>query len=493
MLNTRFEYVYIIGLYAFVSLSLGIFYMLWKRKKRFFAALFVLTAAIAGDQFLYGYANLKYRLISPVEKKDANTMISQYAFQEYRKREIIMDTWLFRSFRSALEEVPTAFDASGSFPYFDPRSNKAMKANVNDILYELRIGTFPLFEEATTMKFIDLIRHGSTAYDSWDKKKRCAYLNILQCAIGIIDERTIHALVWDINKYFLALSSHNGQILLLLKSGIKDGYNSLASDNTPWRTKNVTESLVIQLILQANSRRGPSNSTAEILNATVNYYAFLYMAQTPAQIIDHIYKQNFSLNANTFVRFKDYDMLVNLFETDSYGIPEINMRKKILQDMGISEPIIRFFNKTQLINPGEYFSYLESGDIKKDIIYIEAANRINNAGLLTHESARRPQFSYTIEEYNPNLLRLSYKVNQAGCLYLSDCYDKYWKARIDGKITAVHKANGAFKAIALPEGSHRVEFIYDPLFFRVTMYLYYATIFLCLSFLLYTPFYKRKW
>jgi uncharacterized membrane protein YfhO len=53
-------------------------------------------------------------------------------------------------------------------------------------------------------------------------------------------------------------------------------------------------------------------------------------------------------------------------------------------------------------------------------------------------------------------------LSQAGWLILSDAYYPGWQATIDGAPTEIHLANGAFRAISFPEGTHTVEFRYQP-------------------------------
>src|SRR3989344_832794 len=52
-------------------------------------------------------------------------------------------------------------------------------------------------------------------------------------------------------------------------------------------------------------------------------------------------------------------------------------------------------------------------------------------------------------------------------LFLSDNYYPGWKAYIDDKETKIFRANYTFRAIYLPEGSHLVKFVYQPLSFKV--------------------------
>ena len=71
-----------------------------------------------------------------------------------------------------------------------------------------------------------------------------------------------------------------------------------------------------------------------------------------------------------------------------------------------------------------------------------------------------------ISESN-NRLVLQVKVLEDSLLVLSDTYYPGWKAFVDGKETKIYRADYAFRAISLNAGTHRVEFVYDPISFKL--------------------------
>ena len=46
-----------------------------------------------------------------------------------------------------------------------------------------------------------------------------------------------------------------------------------------------------------------------------------------------------------------------------------------------------------------------------------------------------------------------------------------WKAFIDGNETKIYRANHGFRGIVVPEGNHKIEFLYLPESFVVSKYL----------------------
>jgi hypothetical protein len=64
-----------------------------------------------------------------------------------------------------------------------------------------------------------------------------------------------------------------------------------------------------------------------------------------------------------------------------------------------------------------------------------------------------------------NKLVLDTVTDNDGFLYCSDTWYPGWRAYVDGKRTEIFRANLAFRAVFLPKGNHRVEFVYVPLSF----------------------------
>jgi len=71
-----------------------------------------------------------------------------------------------------------------------------------------------------------------------------------------------------------------------------------------------------------------------------------------------------------------------------------------------------------------------------------------------------------ISESN-NRLRLLVKSREDSLLVLSDTYYPGWKAFVDGTPEKIYPANYAFRAVPLSGGTHRVEFVYQPLSFKL--------------------------
>jgi len=71
-----------------------------------------------------------------------------------------------------------------------------------------------------------------------------------------------------------------------------------------------------------------------------------------------------------------------------------------------------------------------------------------------------------ISETN-NRLQLHVETKENSLLVLSDTYYPGWKAFVDGIPEKIYQANYAFRAVPLGAGTHKVEFVYDPMGFKL--------------------------
>jgi len=75
--------------------------------------------------------------------------------------------------------------------------------------------------------------------------------------------------------------------------------------------------------------------------------------------------------------------------------------------------------------------------------------------------------STEIVEYRPSRVAIRTSAPVASCLVLLDTYFPGWRALVDGKRARIERADYAFRGVLLGPGRHQVEFIYNPLPFRI--------------------------
>jgi hypothetical protein len=97
-----------------------------------------------------------------------------------------------------------------------------------------------------------------------------------------------------------------------------------------------------------------------------------------------------------------------------------------------------------------------------------------------------------ILEYSSNRIKLGASATQPCLLLFLDSYYPGWKATIDGVETQVKCINNVFRGVDFPAGKHEVVFAYDPLSFRVGLWISLGMTMLCVLAFLLGRFYKSR-
>jgi hypothetical protein len=121
----------------------------------------------------------------------------------------------------------------------------------------------------------------------------------------------------------------------------------------------------------------------------------------------------------------------------------------------------------RVLDAKEILSKLRSKDFYPDK---EALLEEKPLGVTPNSELRTPNSLGGLPEFiseNNNRLQLLVRSSENTFLVLSDTYFLGWKAYVDGKEEKIYRANYNFRAIPLRAGTHKVEFIYDPLSFKV--------------------------
>ena len=92
------------------------------------------------------------------------------------------------------------------------------------------------------------------------------------------------------------------------------------------------------------------------------------------------------------------------------------------------------------------------------------------------EKAEREEYSISSMIYSPNKLELEVDTKKSGIFVLTDSWYPGWKAFIDRAQTQILKANYTYRALIIPEGTHKIQFIYSPESFRMGVMLSVGTL-----------------
>jgi membrane protein YfhO len=95
---------------------------------------------------------------------------------------------------------------------------------------------------------------------------------------------------------------------------------------------------------------------------------------------------------------------------------------------------------------------------------------------MTATATASPPATVWVEHYDNQRVALHVRSAQPGALLLGDVFYPGWKARLDGHETEVYRADSVLRAVFVPAGGHEIEFVYDPLSYRVGATLTVSTI-----------------
>jgi hypothetical protein len=68
----------------------------------------------------------------------------------------------------------------------------------------------------------------------------------------------------------------------------------------------------------------------------------------------------------------------------------------------------------------------------------------------------------SVTKEGPTEVVVRFSAERPAWLVLTDTFDPGWKAELDGTAVAIHRANGMFRSLVVPAGTHEVRFVYRP-------------------------------
>jgi uncharacterized membrane protein YfhO len=97
------------------------------------------------------------------------------------------------------------------------------------------------------------------------------------------------------------------------------------------------------------------------------------------------------------------------------------------------------------------------------------------------KSSRSLRAAAKILRYEDSAVTIQVTSNDDGILVFTDSYYPGWQAYVDGKPTTILKTNHFFRGVPVAQGTHMVEFKYDPQSFKLGLLLSLFTFFCILQ------------
>lgn len=164
------------------------------------------------------------------------------------------------------------------------------------------------------------------------------------------------------------------------------------------------------------------------------------------------------------LRLLDYTDMKNFLRED-IRLDLYNVKYKL----GIENGYQDFFERTDYLPRAKiYYNYLVEKD-KETVLGILNSGQFDYREIIILDKVPSlynlkyyEEGLVDITEYNENSISLEVFSKQEGILFLSEHFYPGWKAYVDDQEKRVLKAFGAFRAVAVPAGFHKVEFVFKP-------------------------------
>lgn len=85
--------------------------------------------------------------------------------------------------------------------------------------------------------------------------------------------------------------------------------------------------------------------------------------------------------------------------------------------------------------------------------------------------------------HSPHAVDVSFQSSNTALLILSDTFFPGWKARVDNKLTTIHRVNHMMRGVFVDAGQHHISFSYEPQSFRLGLFLTFLGVLLTVLYL----------
>jgi len=196
-------------------------------------------------------------------------------------------------------------------------------------------------------------------------------------------------------------------------------------------------------LIDPDTRFGVRGTIMRLNSKTVDLGSPLLDLMNLKYIADHpfAYNEEFITQDGTFVKV--------------YGGPDMTIYEN-------TEVLPRCYVVSQaevVADPEAILARLASGQVDpREIALLEEEPPEPLSGKSEAEGQVVPE----IVSYTANRVVVQTEVKDSALLVLGDTYYPGWKASLDGQPTKIYQANYLFRAVFLPPGEHKVEFVFRP-------------------------------
>lgn len=150
------------------------------------------------------------------------------------------------------------------------------------------------------------------------------------------------------------------------------------------------------------------------------------------------------------------------------GDQEDLLKENTIKLYRIRDPILRAWlvKDFKMMSPEAMLIRMASKEFHPDQeVLLEEEPRFNPF----EKKGKRVEGEIKLIHESNNRIRLLVKASEDAMLVLNDTYFPGWKVYVDGKRRNIFRANYTFRAVALRGGTHQIEFIYEPMSFKLGM------------------------
>ena len=148
-----------------------------------------------------------------------------------------------------------------------------------------------------------------------------------------------------------------------------------------------------------------------------------------------------------------------------YGVNSIYENKNYLPKAWVAPEV------TQVVDAAEAKARISAADFNPATEAVIEGALIEPVDSLSTNNIEKPEFI----QYSPSHSKIEVKLETSGFLVLSELYYPGWQVYVDGVQKPLYATNLTMRGVFVPAGTHQVEFVYEPLVFRIGLYIAVGT------------------